>query len=422
MGVRAAMQRWVRFPAWVYQRQQGLWNRVVLAGGWTWLYWMCSSIEPWLRLLGQENGATGAALLPAQWRIVMAALVLILGTWRPVAGYAAFVVAVAYPLYLISIYVMALGLAVLVLLAPVMALYAERGVLFMALLVLATVALAPLHLAPLVPLLVGLWWRGAGSWIGGGAAALWLKLCAAMSGQSTDLWLLYGWQMRVEQVYRRFHSANSLQTVALVLHPFGIDLASLARRTGLEAGSPYPVPAGLYVLFNLLQVCAWAAAAFVVSAMMDHLTVRWAGRNRAGTRAALCLLPGLALVWLGFAALPAWLGVDGPQWLDPPWLVAQMMWMGVVAWVLDAMLRYLHRPGSLAASGEAAFSTRRAGELRQTAPGLPEQGEAEGAAYGVGHPLGATDRPGIRVGRKRARGRGSEQAPDQAADIMIELD
>ena len=173
VSVRAAMHRLVKFPAWVYQRQQAFWDRAVLACGWMWLYLLCSGIEPWLRLSVQE-GAGASVMLPAQWRVVMAALVLVLGLWRPVAGYAAFIVALAYPLYLISVYVMALALAVLVLLAPVMALYAEQGVLYLAVLVLMTVVLAPLHLAPLVPLLAGLWWQGAGSWVGGGAAALWL--------------------------------------------------------------------------------------------------------------------------------------------------------------------------------------------------------------------------------------------------------
>jgi hypothetical protein len=417
MSVRSVVQRWVRIPALVYQRQPELWSRVVLASGWTWMYLMCSSIEPWLRLSAQED----LVLLPAQWRVVTAALVFVLGMWRPVAGYAAFIVAVAYPLYLISVYVMALALAVLVLLSPLMALYAERGVLYIALLVLLTVPFAPLHLAPLVPLLIGLWWRGAGSWIGGGVAALWLKLSAALSGHPTDLWLLYGWQMRAGPVYERFHAANSMQTVALMLQPLGIDLAPLMRGTALGAKLAYPVSPGLYVLFNLLQVLAWAAAAFAVSAVLDHLTVRWAGQNRAGVRTVLSLVPGLVLVWIGFVALSTWLGVDGPRWLDPPWLVAQTVWLGIVAWVCDALLRYLRRPVSLEAIGERMFFRSRARQLRGGAR-LSGSEETDVAPFRSRQAVGRAGNRGRRAGMAETPGQGSDQSAEPSADIMIELD
>jgi hypothetical protein len=415
MGVRGALRVARDLPAWVYQRQQKLWDRAFLAAGWMWLYLLCSGIEPWVRV-SVQNGSEGGGLLPPQWRVVLAALVLAFGLWRPLAGYAAFIVAIAYPLYLISIYVMALGLAVLVLLAPMVAVYEERGVVFLALLVLLTVVLAPVHLSPVVPLLIGLWWKGAGSWIGGGLAALWLKLCAGMSGHPVDLWSLFGWRMQAAPVYERFHTANSLQTVALLLRPFGIRLASLAPGAGLSAGPGYPTSPGLYILLNLLQVCAWAAAAFVVGAVLDRLSLRWAGRGRAGVQAALGLLPGLVLVWAAFVAVPAWLGVAGPGWFDPSWLAMQIVWLGLVAWCLDALLRYLQRPVSLKAPG---------GELpgdvvsvyRPEARSGPYE-QAEVAPNGGRRPLG-------RVGlwrRQMERRRSRDQAAEQSSDIMIELD
>jgi hypothetical protein len=298
-----------------------------------------------------------------------------------------------------------------------MALYAERGILSLALLVLLTVPLAPLHLAPLVPLLIGLWWQGAGSWIGGGVAALWLKLSAALSGGSTDLWVLYGWRMRVGPVYERLHNANSLQTVALMLRPFGVDLAPLVGGAALVGEAVYPVSPGLYLLFNLLQVLAWAAAAFVVSAILDHLTTRWAGQNRAGVRTALSLLAGLAVIWASFVALPAWLGLDGPQWLDPPWLIVQTVWLGLVAWTFDAFLRYLRRPVTFEASGGAAFSRGRA-EARRESARAPEPEAAEATLREPRQALGRARGGGVRSGSKRA----GKQSADQAADIMIELD
>jgi hypothetical protein len=415
MGVRAALSAARNLPAWAYQRHQKLWDHALLASGWMWLYLLCSGIEPWLRS-SLQDGSAGVPLLPPQWRVVLSALILALGLWRPLAGYAAFIVAIAYPLYLISIYVMALALAVLVLLAPLMAVYEDRGVVFLALLVLMTVVLAPVHLAPVVPLLVGLWWQGAGSWIGGGLAALWLKLCAGMSGHAVDLWSLFGWQMRGAPVYQRFHTANSLQTVAFLVQPFGIRLTSLAPKAGLEAGAGYPVPAGLWILYNLLQVLAWAAAAFAVSAVMDRLSLRWAGKGRAGARAALGLLPGLVLVWAAFVAVPAWLGTTGPKWLDPPWLVMQIVWMGLVAWCLDALLRYLHRPVSLRTTGEA-LSGGAVGVSPQEAG--PERREQTGVApNGVRRSLG---RAGL--WRRQMEQRGSrDQTSEQSSDIMIELD
>ena len=160
-------------PARIYQRQPQLWERLALAAGWSLLYLLVSDVG---RLAAAGTASTDPGTTPAnvvmafptEWRLVLAVLVFVMGAWKPIAGYAAFVVAVAYPLYLVSIYVMALALAVLILLLPVMAVYSEQGVLFLALLVFLTPLLARVHLAPLVPLLVGLWWVGAGSWIGGG--------------------------------------------------------------------------------------------------------------------------------------------------------------------------------------------------------------------------------------------------------------
>jgi hypothetical protein len=227
--------------------------------------------------------------------------------------------------------------------------------------------------------------------------------------------------MRAGPLYERFHAANSLQTVALLLHPFGIDLAPLARGVTLGTELAYPVSPGLYVLFNLLQVLAWAAAAFAVSAVMDHLTERWAGQNRAGLQTAAGLLPGLLLVWLGFVALPGWLGVEGPRWLEPTWLVVQTAWLGLVAWALDTALRYLRRPVSPEIYRKGAFSR---GKKRARDPGArtSEHEERVVAQHrSRATPVGA-GRWGVRVGQQDARGAGSGQAADQSADILIELD
>ena len=411
--MRMAIRSAIEFPAWVYQRYQPVWDRIVLAAGWAGLYVFYSSVEPWLR----AQGPADVPVFPPQWRVVLAALVFLLCLWKPVAGYAAFIVAIAYPLYLVSLYVMALFLAVLVLLAPVMAIYEDRGILFLALLVLSAPMLASLHLAPLVPLLAGLWWEGAGSWIGGGVAALWLKLCAGMAGGPVDLWQANGWTMTVGPLYERFHTANSLQTVLRMLQPLGVHVGRVPLAQGIElgAGASYPAPAGIYVLFNLVQVFTWAAAAYVVSAVLDRLYARRTGRTWGWGLSALSLGPGLLLIWVGYVALPAWLRMEGPGWLDPPRLPAQLVWVGLVAWGLDGLLHYLHRPVSPDDWSHAPAPSPRA---RSTAEG----GYAAMASSETNRPFGQGDQRGVWARRSAAQRVAQDPRSDQAPDIMIELD
>lgn len=315
---RTSIRSLIELPSWIYQRHQRFWDRAVLAAGWALLYTLC-------------DASIGA--FPSQWRVVLAAFIFVGGLCRPVVAYVAFVAAVAYPLYLVSIYVMALALAALVLSALAIAVYAERGALSLALWILCAPLLAPVNLTPLLPLLAGLWWGGLGGAIGGGLAALWLKVCAGMSGYSPGLWPINGWTMTLDPLYERFHAANSLQTLVRLAGPLG-------------AGT------GTVALFNLLQVFAWAAAGYVVGSMLDTLHARRAGRasgwlvarSGASTLAALSLGPGLLLVWVGYVVLPSWLQIEGPRWFDPLWLPAQVVWAGFVAWCLDGILRYLQQP------------------------------------------------------------------------------
>jgi hypothetical protein len=410
---RMTIRSVVELPAWVYQRYQPIWDRIALAGGWSGLYVFYSGVEPWVR----AQGPADVPVFPPQWRVVLAALVFLLCLWKPVAGYAAFIVAIAYPLYLVSLYVMALVLAVLILLAPVMAIYEDRGVLFLALLVLSTPVLASLHLAPLVPLLAGLWWEGAGSWIGGGAAALWLKLCAGVTGGPVDLWQANGWTMTVGPLYERFHTANSLQTVLRVLQPLGVRLGRVPLAQGIELGAEasYPAPAGITILYNLVQAFTWAAAAYVVSAVLDRLYARRAGRTRGWVLSALSLGPGLLLIWAGYVALPYWLRIEGPGWFDPPRLPAQLLWVGLVAWGLDGLLHYLHRPLSPEDRSLAPAPSRRSlssVENEYTGTASPESPR----------PFGRRGQSELRAGRSATNGASYDPLSDQAPDIMIELD
>jgi hypothetical protein len=426
VGGRTAFRVLCELPARVYQRQPRLWDRVVLAAGWALLYLIVSGAGPWATPLDRPGAAAGAAgmAFPAEWRLVLTSLVFVLGVWKPVAGYAAFIVAVAYPLYLVSIYVMALSLAVLVMLLPVMAAYSEQGVLFLALLVLLTPLLARVHLAPLIPLLVGLWWEGAGSWIGGGLAALWLKIAAGMAGRPVDLWQLNGLSVNIGSIVERFHEANSLQTVVRLLEPLGLRVGRVPLVRGIELGAEvsYPAPAAMFALYNLLQVLVWAAAGWTVSAVLDRLSAQGMGRRRGWGLAALSLVPGLLLIWAAYVAVPWWLRIDGPGWLEPRWLPAHVVWVGLAAWGLDGLLRSLRWPVAPARGGaRAPLSWPRrvvSAETRGEERAVVEEPVDERTLSPSVRPMRRTRRRSERPGGASGRA----QAGDQASDIMIELD
>lgn len=294
-----------RWPAWLYQQHSELWDRAALAVGWSLLYWGCDG----------GIAAAGLQTFPVQWRVVLAALIWAGGLYRPIVAYALFVAAIAWPLYQISIYVMALALAVLILAAPVAARFLPQT-----LVVLAAPWIAPFYLISTLPLLAGLWWGSAGGAVVGALAALWLKLAAGMSGAPVDLWLLHGWSMTAAPLYERFQAANSLQTLIWLVEPLAHD--------------------SLGLLFNLLQVLAWAAAGFAVGGLTQALPAQVS----PGRKAMLGLVPGLILIWAGYVAVPMWLQWPGASWFEPRWLMAQVVWAGAVAWSVDRMSRYFSEP------------------------------------------------------------------------------
>jgi hypothetical protein len=184
------------------------------------------------------------------------------------------------------------------------------------------------------------------------------------------------------------------------------------------------------LLFNLLQVLAWAAAGFAVGALRDWL-VRW-GRGWAASeirRAALSLGPGVLLIWAGYVAVPSWLQVEGPRWLDPIWLPAQVVLAGVVAWGLDGLLRYLGQP-------VVATSPSRNSREETTEPGVLQARTEKSArrrsarlrkrsAWRGGSRSGTSvverrggDDPLKLLGRARPKAQGQ----DQEDIIMLEID
>jgi hypothetical protein len=229
---------------------------------------------------------------------------------------------------------MALALAVLILSAPLVARYLP-----LALIVIGAPVIAPFHLTPMLPLLLGLLstgespegWGLASGTVSAGLCALWLKVCAGMSGYTTDLWYVNGWTLDIAPVYERFHTANSLQALVRLVEP----LTSSAE-----------VSAATILLFNLLQVCAWACAAYLVGAVRDLLLSRHIGRAGRGSAwtSVLSLVPGVIVVWAGYVAVPSWLQVPGPRWADPLWLPAQIVLAAAMAVGISGLLRYLRQP------------------------------------------------------------------------------
>ena len=323
---RSGLQAVAQVPSWVYQRYSVVWQRVGLAVGWALLYLL---VDTRIAAISSLKGAP----LPVEWRIVLAALIFGVGLYKPALAYAGFVVALVYPLYLISIYVMALALAVLVLSVPVVVHHLP-----LTMMVLYAPVLAPYHLTPVLPLLMGLWategpegrWGRLSGGIAGALCALWLKIAAGMSDGLTDLWLINGWQMDLDMLYIQFHEANSLQTLLHIVEPLTASNGDVAR----------------IVLKHFLQVVAWFGAAYVISAVRDLLLLRKLGRAGGGSAwtSVLSLVPGMVLIWAGYAAVSSWLQVEGPRWLDPLWLPAQIVLAGGFALGLDGLMRYLRQP------------------------------------------------------------------------------
>ncbi|HID64499.1 MAG TPA: hypothetical protein EYP49_17410 [Anaerolineae bacterium] len=306
----------------LYQNNRATINRAISA---TWL----SSVV-WLTL-----GAL--PFYPSQWRAVIAAGVLTVGLWTVEWAFYIAVLALLYPLYHISIYVMVLFLAVAVLLRPLIIAHFNQT-----LLVVTTPLLAQVHLEAVPALLAGLLWgAGSGMWVGG-LAALWFKLLGGMCGLDIDLGALIsslrqdfaelgrGAQdsapLSLSMVMDRFHTANSLETLQRLVEPFA--------------------PSSTVALSHLLQILAWGVAGYVVGGM-----VRRGRMDERGTLGrVICLVVGAALLSAGNLWVPVWLELrpettnfDEVMAQVTPAVMNSLFAISVVA-LLDGCRRLLNRP------------------------------------------------------------------------------
>ena len=290
-------------PAWLYQRCRVFFDRLVPALGIAWLFVL-------------TDRATGT--FPGEWLWFIAGSILVAGLAAPLVGYALFVLALAYPLYSISIYVAALALAVLI----VLGFFVTRH--FAAIVLVLTIPLlSACRIAPLVPLLAGLWWAEWGGVLVGMGSALWLKAYAGMCGATPDLVQLGGQALAGQQLIDRFQVADSLQTLLQLAEPLAPDPQTL--------------------LLHILEILGWGLAGYGVGVVRR--------RMESAQRPAICLVAsigaGLLGLCFGSIVVPVALGLreasDSPISVLLGFLV-QCITSGVIALALYGGSRYLLRP------------------------------------------------------------------------------
>ncbi|MBN1220280.1 MAG: hypothetical protein JXM69_15230 [Anaerolineae bacterium] len=218
------------------------------------------------------------SVYPANWVLVMGVAMAVLGIRWPLLAYIMAVSAMIYPLYTINLYLAVIFVAVSVLGYRLFVHYLGAT-----LLVLSTPLLAKYHLHWLVPILGGLWWGGiAGAWIGG-LAALWGKIMGGMAGLNIDWLVMAGQLPNAQEILLRYHQANSLETLLLLIEPF-------ASTSGV-------------ILYNLLQVIGWAVAGGFVGALAWRKWVKY----RAPWSILVVTAGGGLIMMVTHLALPYWL-------------------------------------------------------------------------------------------------------------------
>jgi len=173
---------------------------------------------------------------PPNWAPVIVAAVALLGFRWPLAAYLLAVLALFYPIYTLSLYLVILFLAIAILVHRPAGHYLGATVL-----ILAVPALAKYHLHWAVPILAGLWWGSInGFWIAA-AAALWGKLLAGMAGLDIDWLVMSGQSPSLAGLMQRYNGLGALETLGKLVQPLAPDTTLL--------------------LYHLLQIVAWALVA-----------------------------------------------------------------------------------------------------------------------------------------------------------------
>jgi hypothetical protein len=216
---------------------------------------------------------------PPDWGMVITGAVFFLAIWSPVGGYFLAVLAAAYPLYLVSIYIAVIFLAIAIIGQHV---FIQN--LSGALLSLASPVLGAIYLSWTIPLLGGLWWGPAGGALMGGIAALWAELVAGMAGLSPDLVNQLGILPIIIDPFRHFVSANSLDVFRILFLPLASNSSTL--------------------LYHILQIAIWAFAGWMAGMLNEK---DWVQIHRPRSSIPIVAVGILTLAVLQIS-LNLWLG------------------------------------------------------------------------------------------------------------------
>jgi hypothetical protein len=240
-------------------------------------------------LLESTVAATGLAVLvvlallrvpiyPDNWVLVLGIGIAVLGIRWPLAAYVVAVAVMVFPVFTINFYLMVLFVGISALSQRVFVHYLGAAVL-----ILGTPVLAEYHLHWLVPILAGLWWGGSrGAWVAV-LAAMWGKILGGMAGMNIDWLTMAGHAPDIQVMETRFHDANSLQTLLLLVEPF-------AATSGV-------------ILYNLLQVIGWGVAAGFVGSLAGRKWVKY----RAPWSILVLTAGGGLIMFATHLGLPYWL-------------------------------------------------------------------------------------------------------------------
>ena len=286
-------------PARLYQRYRSLCDRLPLALGMAGLFTLTAQ-------------ATG--VFPEDWRIFIAASLLIAGLIIPMAGYVFFVLALALPLYSISIYIAALSLAILIL--PIFFLNRHLAAVV---LILAAPILSQHRIALMIPFLAGMWWFEWGGVLAGLGGAAWLKIFAGMCRVTSDLTQLSGQPLAADQLIARFHGANSLQTLLWSVQPLASDSQTL--------------------LLHILQILAWGLAGYGVGLVRRRID----SMQRPGVGLVAGISAGLLGFGVGSVGIPLALDLLEVSDVHLSFLM-ECSWNGAGAMGAYAVHRSLARP------------------------------------------------------------------------------
>ncbi len=290
-------------PAWLYQRFRPFFDRIAPAAAMALIFVLV-------------NQATGA--FPNEWLWFIAGGIVIAALVAPIVGYVLFILALAYPLYSISIYAAALALSLLILLAFFVARHLAALVL-----ILVIPLLLPYRIAWVVLFLAGLWWFEWGGMLVGMGSAFWLKIFAGMCGATPDLIQLSGQTLASQQLIERFSSANSFQTLLWLTEPLTLDSQTL--------------------LFHVVEILGWGLAGYgvgVVRRRMERM-------SRPNLGLLFSIVAGCAGIGIGSLALPVALDLRESSFLSISLLLNFLIECGVsgvIAIGFYGMWRYLNRP------------------------------------------------------------------------------